>query len=193
MSEPLEAALTYAARGWAVFPVRAPIFDREAPRCPCRLGPQCGEIGKHPRVLWRKGTGSSLVDQAATVDEHIIRAWWSRWPTDNVAIATGSISGLVVLDVDTRSGGWASVEQLDHQGIWQWATARVLTPTGGAHFYYRHGGGLPSSASKVAPGIDVRGEGGMVLAPPSRHRNGGIYRWQHELVPGGDRHVAALA
>ncbi len=162
-----EAARRYAQeRSWAVLPIRP---GTKVP-----------------------ATGHGLHD--ATTDLDVIAAWWRRWPRAAVAIRTGGVSGLFVVDVDKRHGGWDSVGALDEADRWQWRTARVLTPTGGAHFYFRHPGGLPNSAGKLGAGIDTRGEGGYVLAPPSPHPDGGRYAWQHELTGGvGVGVLAALS
>src|SRR6266849_1224690 len=89
----LDAALAYAARGWHVFPCHTPTPQGG---CSCRR-PSCEDIGKHPR------TKNGLQD--ATTEEATIRRWWKMWPEANVAIRTGAISGLVVLDQDNRKGG----------------------------------------------------------------------------------------
>jgi putative DNA primase/helicase len=201
----LPYALAYAERGWEVFPIRGPRHDGDRPACSCRDRFDCGQIGKHPRVLWATGTPDhpELWQRPATTDPATIRAWWARWPDDNVGIRTGEGSGIIVVDVDKDAGGYDTLGRLDAQHGWAWSTARVLTPTGGAHFYYRcPPGSIPSSThtSRTAggrtdpfgPGMDLHGTGGMVVAPPSLHRNGGRYQWQHDLVPGGDRHVADL-
>src|SRR5262245_23651589 len=87
----LDAALSYAARGWRVFPCHTPTKDG----CSCRQA--CSRTGKHPR------TKNGLKD--ATTDTATIQRWWQQWPQANIAIATGAVSGLVVLDEDTYKGG----------------------------------------------------------------------------------------
>src|SRR5215468_4020275 len=89
----LEAALTYARYGWAVFPVYEVIHRDE---CACGKV-ACKDAGKHPR------TRNGLKD--ATTDEATIQGWWQRWPDANVAVACGAESGLIVLDVDPRHHG----------------------------------------------------------------------------------------
>src|SRR5215468_3577726 len=81
------AALDYATRGWGVFPVHG----LTAGCCSCG-NPACGSPGKHPRVARGLTEASKSPEQ--------IRAWWDRWPTANIAVATGQTSGFFVLDVD---------------------------------------------------------------------------------------------
>jgi putative DNA primase/helicase len=91
-SRNLRAALRYAACKWAVLP----IYGFKDKICVC--GIDCETPGKHPRT--RRGV------KDATSDPKKIRAWWGEWPNANVAIATGRISGLLVLDVDLATGGY---------------------------------------------------------------------------------------
>jgi hypothetical protein len=123
--------------------------------------------------------------KAATTDRLAITAWWQRWPGANVAIRTGAVSGLVVIDVDPPHGGGASLDALvQRHGALPEGRA-VRTGSGGAHLYLAHPGGrvANSAGTKLGPGIDVRCDGGYVIAPPSRHPSGGSYTW----VPGSSR------
>ncbi len=153
-----EAALAYAARGWRVFPLRS-ILDGGG--CSCRK--ECSSPGKHPLInAWQ---------DKATTDPVQVEVWWGKWPTANVGIATGAGSGIVVVDVDPRHGGDGSLAKLDLP-----ATYTVQTGGGGLHLYFQHPGReVRNSASEIAPGIDVRGDGGYVIAPPSNHASGGDY------------------
>jgi hypothetical protein len=142
------AALEYAASGRRVFP--------------------CAPGTKRPATVY------GLHD--ATLDPDVIRGWWERWPRANVAIRTGAVSGLVVLDVDMPEG-FASHEALEAKQGRLPVTYTTTMPSGGKHYYFRHPGGtVPNSAGKLGPGLDVRGDGGYVVAPPSRLVNGGNYR-----------------
>lgn len=161
------AAVVYARRGWPVFPCHSPIARRVA--CTCGM-PDCASPGKHPRV--RNGL------HAATTDEAQVRRWWNRWPTANVGIRTGEASGLVVVDVDPAHGGTDSLQRLvDAHGRFFDDTRTVRTGGGGWHFYFRHPGELVrnDTGRRLGPGIDVRGHGGYVLAPPSAHSSGNRY------------------
>lgn len=155
----LDAALGYAGRGWAVIP--------------------CEPRGKLP--LTEHGS------RDATTDADTIRAWWLRWPAANVAIVTGAVSGLVVLDIDAREpkrGDVSLVELVRDRGPIPW-TLEVLTGSGGAHYYFAIPAGLTlrNSASRIGPGIDSRGEGGFVIAPPSMHASGSRYSWIDDGAP----------
>jgi hypothetical protein len=164
-------AEAYAARRWPVFPLHTP--DSRG-RCSCgrRL---CDDAGKHPRT--RRG----VLD--ATVDGRIIEAWWRVWPSANLAIATGP-AGLAVLDVDPEHGGLESLERLGRRGIDLPLTLEARTGSGGRHLYYRRPDGIRirNSAGRLGPGLDIRGEGGYVVAPPSLHASGRPYTWVQETV-----------
>lgn len=161
----LAAALRYAALGWCVFPGHG--IDQSG-RCSCRDS-KCGHPGKHPRInAWQK---------SATTDKTVIENWWRRWPTANVCIATGAASGIVVLDVDPRHGGAASLEALEREHGPLPLTPTVRTGGGGFHYFFSHPGGRVLNRVNVLPGVDVRGDGGFVVAPPSRHVSGEVYSW----------------
>lgn len=166
-ADPADAALSYAARGWPVFPCHT---AGPGGACSCRA-PACPSPGKHPRVP------GGL--RAATTDPSTIAAWWTRWPAANVAIRTGTVSGLVVIDVDPPHGGDVTLQGLVARHGALPASAAVRTGSGGVHFYLAHPGGqIPNdNGNRLGPGIDVRGDGGYVIAPPSRHRSGAAYRW----------------
>jgi hypothetical protein len=157
------AALGYASRGWSVFPCHTPTIDG----CSCgRSG--CTSPGKHPRT--RNGVHDATTERAT------VAGWWRRWPDANIAIATGQTSRLVVIDLDSRHGG---------SEAWTAVTARhsaveppIVATGGGWHLWFRHHGGrIPNSAGRLGAGIDVRGDGGYVIAPPSLHPRGVRYRW----------------
>ena len=162
---PEQAALRYARAGLAVFPLHAALQGR----CTCGR-PDCGSPGKHPR------TSRGLND--ATKDEEQVARWWATWPDANVGIATGAVSGVVVLDVDPKNGGDDGLVGLREEYGNLPATRTVVTGGGGAHFYFRHPGEeIRNSAGRLGPGLDVRGDGGYVVAPPSVHVSGSSYEW----------------
>jgi hypothetical protein len=136
-SDLLRAALEYAARGWPVFP--------------CKPG------GKRP--LTERG------HLDATTDPSKITAWWNRWPNANIGIPTGERTGLLVLDVDHPAG----LDALEAERGALPSTRTHSTGSGGMHHLYRYPAGeeVRNSAGKLAAGLDVRGEGGYVIAPPS--------------------------
>lgn len=160
------AAAGYAALGLAVFPVHG--VDA-AGRCSC--GKDCRRsVGKHPR------TGNGLRD--ATRDLDAVAGWWRRWPDANIAVATGTMSGIWVLDVDPGHGGLETIEALEVEHGELAPTWCTETGGDGLHLWFRLGNAVVrNSAGRLGPGLDVRGEGGYVVAPPSRHRSGRRYRW----------------
>lgn len=144
------AALAYLQRGWSVIPVR----PRE----------------KRPIVAWQV-----FQQERPTADQ--IERWWLRWPDANVGIVTGAISGLVVLDVDPRHGGDASLERWTQAHGPLPPTVEARSGGGGRHLYFAHPGGIIHNRVEFLPGIDVRADGGLIVAPPSVHPNGRRYVW----------------
>jgi hypothetical protein len=104
--------------------------------------------------------------------EEIIRGWWAQWPTANVGVVTGTTAGVIVLDVDGPEG-IATVESQPAFPL----TPRVSTGHG-RHYWFRHPGGAVRNFAKRLPGVDLRGDGGFVVAPPSLHASGRSYRWE---------------
>jgi hypothetical protein len=101
-----------------------------------------------------------------------------------VGLATGEVSGLVVLDIDPKHGGEDSLDNLlvKHGKLPE--TAEVLTGGDGRHIYFRHPGvELRNSAGVVGPGLDIRGDGGYVVAPGSTHISGKTYDWEASSTP----------
>lgn len=144
MSALLEAALNYARRGWHVFP--------------------CEPGGKRPLArLAPNGCHS------ATTSEVVIRAWWADCPDANIGVATGEKSDLLVLDVDSEALENDTLLGLLFEHDPLPSTPSSVTGGGGAHhwFAYPATGRYGNTAGKVATGIDTRGEGGYVVAPPS--------------------------
>jgi hypothetical protein len=161
----LDAALKYATNGWSVIPVHSIRHGA----CTCGRA-ECESPGKHPVGRWKhrqtvKATLSELSEQ------------WSRTPWANVGIVTGQISGLLVLDIDDadaiKEGSPLSAAMIGGA-----KTPIALTGrTGGRHVYLRHPGGSVGNFAGKIPGIDGRGDGGFVVAPPSAHASGRIYSW----------------
>lgn len=161
----------YARRGILVFPCHT----IETGRCTC--GKSCTSPGKHPI--------GSLVPHGvldASADLGTIDQWWAMYPDANIGIATGRASGIVVVDIDPDKGGedsWANLEERFGAVDNTWW---VATGSGGYHIYFDAGEvETRNSAGMIGPGIDVRGDGGYVIAPPSRHIAGGDYRWSDTL------------
>jgi hypothetical protein len=167
----LEAALLYASQGRAVLP----LYDVDANGvCTCWQREHCPTPGKHPRL----DTGV----KGASADERTIRRWLERqWPNRcNLGIATGRASGLVVIDVDPKHDGFVTLAALERElGSLPSSTPRVRTGSGGLHVYLAYptdGSAIRNSEGRLGPGIDVRGEGGYVVCPPSV-TNKGPYTW----------------
>lgn len=114
----------------------------------------------------------------ATRDEDHVRYWWRKTPDANIGVATGPRSGVWVLDVDTKHGlpGNEFIEQSERDGRSLYSGLMVRTATGGLHLYYRwpEGRVVRNSTSRVAKAVDVRGDGGYVVAAGSV-RPGGVY------------------
>ena len=156
------AALDYAARGWAVFPLRP-----------------------HDKTPLRSAEDGGRGCLDATTDAAVIQAWWQKTPGANVGIATGAASSLVVIDLDQKDNGRANFEDLKRKhGRVQ---PSVVAVTGnGWHLYFRYAPGIRCSVGKnggIAPGIDIRSDGGYVAAPPSLHPSGRRYRWAPDYGP----------
>jgi replicative DNA helicase len=155
-TSPLDHALAYAARGWRVVPIRPG--------------------GKHPADVPRW-------QEAATTDVELIGEWWRRWPAHGVGIATGRSSGLWVLDVDVsgdKRGDETLADLVATYGPLP-DTVEVVTGSGGRHLYFAWPDDAEirnDQAGRLGPGLDVRGEGGQVLAPPTIHPNGTPYAWE---------------
>jgi len=167
--EPFAAALAYQARGWSVIQLTAP-----------GQGFQAG--GKAPAINWEP-----YQHRHATIQE--IQAWFgkrgdggnavphSKNGKHNIGIVTGSVSKLVVIDIDPKKGGldWLKEKNLT-------SPATVRTGGDGLHLYFHYEGPPLTNRAGMAPGVDIRAEGGQVAAPPSLHQSGKRYVW---LTPDG--------
>jgi Bifunctional DNA primase/polymerase, N-terminal len=154
----VEAALSAAERGWRVVPVRP------------------GEKRPYEKD-W---------PERSSTDPTTIQAWWQRYPSASVGIATGAISGIIVLDIDPKGGGDDILAALEAQYGKLPETVEVVTGGSGRHIYFRHPGRWVKTVrgSLVGrPGVDVRGDGGMVVIPPSGHESGGRYEWELSSHP----------
>lgn len=151
----IEHALAAAARGWQVFPLKP---NEKTP------------LINH----W---------DEHVTTDEQQIQEWWAKWPDANYGVATGP-SELVVIDIDVpKSSGY--IEGPYGIDAWCWLvfnaglkkeprTLEIDTPSGGQHIYWLANKAIEvrNSAGKLAPGVDVRADGGYVVGPGSRTEQG---------------------
>jgi Bifunctional DNA primase/polymerase, N-terminal len=143
----LDHALALAHAGFAVFP--------------------CKPRGKEPMVA-----GGF---KAATCDEAQIRDWWTRWPEANIAIATGAMSGVLVVDVDDAEGALLLIDLTKQFGA---LPMTLQAKTGkGVHLYFALPDGCGRVPSSKGDGLDIRADGGYVLAPGSIHPSGARYEW----------------
>lgn len=166
----LKAALEYAMEGWAVIPLHTPT---PYGKCSCK-NPNCKNQGKHPRIRNWQNNGSTSPDQ--------IRKWWKQWPDANIGLVTGEQNQIFVLDVDPGHGGDVSLDRLTDEHGDLPETPRQQTGSGGEHYVFQ----LPKGVkirNKVElnglPGLDVRGNGGMIVVEPSRSVKGS-YEWYIE-------------
>jgi hypothetical protein len=183
----MEYALRYAAAGLRVHPLYE--VDPVTQVCACQAGAACPEKqrGKHPRLgAWQT---------KASTDPDTVRAWWTSWPRAGVGLATGTLSGVWVLDIDgAEAGAWYEAQVAAH-GLTR--TLGVETSRG-FHLYWRWTDAAPVRNAQGlkavnAPNVDVRGEGGYVCAPPTVHRSGFSYRWEADIGTCQDDIVEAPA
>jgi putative DNA primase/helicase len=167
MSEKLlNAALDYANRGWAI----VPSFYPTPSGCSCGT-PACRVNGKHPRMEH----GHRL----ATIDKNLITKWWLKNPFDNIQIASGSRSRLIVLDIDDRHQGSDSLQFLCSKNGPMPRTLKAITG-GGAHYYFKTPSFEVRGRIGMLPGIDIRAEDQLFTAPPSLHYSGISYCWDEK-------------
>jgi hypothetical protein len=141
----------------------------EIPVFPCRPGSKIPAIpSAHPSGHPCRGEcdqpGHGFLD--ATTDEATIRAWWTRWPTANLAIPTGAAT-VDVLDIDVHAdgSGFPGFNRLQRAGLIGRACRIVATPSGGLHLYGR--GSTQPSGRLPREHIDLKAAGGYILVPPS--------------------------
>ena len=152
----LDAAIDYASKGLAVFP--------------------CKPKGKEP--ITRKGVHD------ATTNFDTIKKWWTKHPSANIGIACGEVSGyLLVVDVDEKDNGVSGADSLNE---WEREngtlpeTVRSITGRGGSHLLYRLKGETSKNKVNLLEGVDIRSDGGYIIAPPSVHPNGRLYEWEYD-------------
>lgn len=148
----LDAALKYLEMEWPVFPVLLTGTD------------------KKPLVAWKR-----FQNELPTADE--VRAWWTKWPNAGIGVATGKLAGFFAVDLDRYKQNFNEEKALalipDNLN-----TPTTQTLRGGNHLLLA----MPedfevrNSASEIEPGIDIRGEGGYIVLPPSSNGTG-VYKW----------------
>lgn len=163
----LKWALAYARLGWPVFPITWTLRDGS---CSCGRDHDPRNTAKHP-VGQLAPTGVN----SATTDPEVIRSWWTQAPRANIGVACGARSRLLVLDVDPRNGGDETLSRFIVNSPMP-NVPEVRTGGGGWHFFFAWPDGVRGSV--LSGGIDVKADGGYVIAPPSRHATGVRYAWR---------------
>ena len=154
----------YRSMGW----VPIPIHDISAGHCSCKSNLVCKSQGKHPRVKR---------SDAIEATEETWDRWIGTWPNMNIGILTGTESGIFAIDIDPRHRGDVSITELTQQFGTLPRTLTAATGGGGCHLVYQ----IPSretvksTANVIANGVDVRGEGGIIVVEPSK--TSGDYKW----------------
>ena len=147
-------AIGYAEKGFSVIPI-APAVRGDP------------ESGKKPIAKWKE-----FQTRRATVDE--IQNWFAS-RISNIGIVTGAVSQLVVVDCDDQEAVEYVLEYMEPTGV------IAQTGSGGRHFFYRHPGIEVGNRSKIGGmNLDLRGDGGYVVAAPSRHWSNDRYCWMRE-------------
>lgn len=141
-------ALELAQRGFVVFPIRQ---WRE-------------EGGWKPIKDWQS---------EATKEPAKIRAWWKKWPDARVGLPTGARNGLTVLDVDVKNGkdGTHTLKKMGFSDLSTITPFRARTPSGGWHLLFEHTPSFKNWVGKIGEGLDVRTNGGYIIAPYSLKDN----------------------
>jgi hypothetical protein len=163
MNELLTAALDYADRGIPVVPLHTPTGPGGS--CSCNR-PSCDSPGKHPRLM------HGLRD--ATTNEDQIHTWWRMWPTANIGLVTGT--EMDVCDIDSEEGLAALLKLVGDHAL---TGPSAITGSGGWHAWVQPTG--LGNRVGLLHGVDWRGRGGYVVAPPSLHASGQRYRWIRQL------------
>ncbi len=143
----LDHAKQYLAQGWSVIPIKSGL---KTPSIPSWL-----EYQKRQPTLAE------------------ITKWWTEHPDDNIALVCGKISGVIVVDIDPKSGGTTEGLQLP-------PTLCSRTGGGGQHIFYKWNKDLVGAKVGIKAGIDIRSEASYVVLPPSLHASGSTYEWINE-------------
>src|SRR6185369_542042 len=146
-------ALNYLKQGLSVIPIMA------------------GQ--KDPPLVKFKQEG--FTEHLPTEDQ--VKEWWTRWPNANIAIVTGKVSGVTVVDVDRYKGGVETLTRLNLR-----SPLMASASKGGLHLFFHYDNTVKTWVEKLGQGLDVRNDGGYIMAAPSIHPCGKRYAW---LTPGG--------
>lgn len=160
----------YLGLGWRIFPCHS--IENRA--CTCgRVN--CESPGKHPRVRHGVNEGTTDIDR--------VKAWYANFPSSNWGLSTGRESGVFVVDVDERKGGFDSWDSWVEEHIPGGLPATLTSHTGGGgrHYFFKYPSDEVDIGNKVnwLPGVDIRSNGGYVILAPGRHISGGQYAWEN--------------
>jgi hypothetical protein len=159
----LRHALEYLQSGFSIIPLRGPKYARGS------SDEEKSGDAKAPLIPW-----TEFRRRKPTEDE--VRSWFERWPEANIGIVTGEISGVVVVDFDSEE----AIEWARREGLLE--TALVSTGKGiHAYYLYPSGKKIGNSVDLNGMKIDIRGEGGYAVAPPSIHPSGSVYKWIRKM------------
>jgi hypothetical protein len=161
------SALQYSKLDWRLLPCHS-VINQD---CTCSKKQNCSSKGKHPRFD-EQTLEHGLKD--ATVDPELITYWNRLWPDANIGIVTGGESGFFVVDVDTRNNGIDNWNDIVDQNGGYPDTVESITGSGVRHILFRYPSGhkIKSDSNVLAPGVDIKGDGGYFIASPSINANG---------------------
>jgi hypothetical protein len=154
-AEPALLARAYLFRGWSVFPL-----------------PRGRKVPDRPWKQW----------QSSRANAFVVGEWFRQVPDTNLAVVTGAISGLVVADLDLAKHPDAARVFADRCGGELPVAPTVRTGSGGLHLFFAHPGFSVRTRAGLSPGLDIRADGGYIVAPPSLHPSGGVYAWETDTV-----------
>jgi len=166
-------AKSYIKRGWPVFPLW---WIEEDGQCACGTS-NCEYAGKHPL-----GKVAPHGYQSATTDYALAEEWWGRYPKANIAIATGTVSNLLVIDMDPRSGGLDAIERLQRENYPLGDTLRAQSGSGdGVHYYFSYPGVTTKFELSEYKGLHFLSDKHYAAAPPSLTSH--EYKWLNDESP----------
>ena len=158
MNDVIDKALEYRKKGLSVIPINGPKM----------IGTQTDEINnkcKQPLISWKEY-------QTKLPTEEEITSWFTAYPEANIAIVTGKKSGIFVFDLDSKD----AVEYFKSKG--SFPDTPIVKTAKGYHIYMKYPDFNIGCKSNRYLGIDVKGDGGYVIAPPSVHGSGCQYEWE---------------
>lgn len=172
MTDPSLTPGDYVKLGWKLFPCHS-IVNGE---CSCG-NPDCESPGKHPRTY--NGV------KAATDDINQLREWYQQWPNANWGLATGMPSGVIVIDIDERKGGFQSFDEYEQmrRGSGDFGSTLIANTGGGGRHIFLKADTVIRNRVNWLPGVDIRADGGYVILAPGTHISGGMYSWANWGMP----------